>query len=52
MADPYGNLMAACGGKINPDTLKRFQIAMREYEEFMVGLGALLAPKDERKPEK
>lgn len=43
----WPNLEAACGGKLNPETLKRFQLAMREYEDFMDGLGAMLAPKKE-----
>jgi hypothetical protein len=39
-------LEAACGGKLTPETLTQFQQAMREYERFMDGLGALLAPRD------
>jgi hypothetical protein len=45
MSYKFSNLEAACGGSINPDTLRRFQAAMREYEQFMVGLDALLTPK-------
>ena len=41
-------LEAACGGKLNPETLRQFQQAMREYDDFMNGLSALLAPKQER----
>lgn len=43
----YPNLEAACGGVINPDTLRRFQLAMREYAHFMSGLEQLLAPREE-----
>ena len=47
----YDTLTAACGGSINPDTLRTFAKAMREYEHFMAGLGALLAPVDDRTPQ-
>ena len=40
----FENLEQACGGSINPDTLERFAKAMREYDEFMGGLGRLLGP--------
>ena len=46
MSGPFPNLEAACGGRINPETLKQFQKAMREYEEFMAGLSVMLAPKE------
>lgn len=42
--DSFKNLEAACGGRINPETLRKFALAMREYEKFMEGLGALLGP--------
>ena len=44
--DNFPNLEACCGGTINPETLRRFQKAMREYEHFMRGLEALLAPRE------
>ena len=43
----FKNLEAACGGTINPDTLRTFQIAMREYSEFMRGVEAMFAPRQE-----
>jgi hypothetical protein len=46
MSDPYKNLTAACGGRINPETLAQFQKAIREYEMFMVELGKMFAPID------
>jgi hypothetical protein len=44
MSNKYANLEAACGGVLNVETLTRFQIAMREYEEFMGGMRELLRP--------
>jgi hypothetical protein len=44
MAKKFENLEAACGGAINPETLEKFQAAMKEYTEFMYGLNALFAP--------
>ena len=41
----WPNLEACCDGKLNPEMLQRFQLAMREYEDFMSGMSALLAPK-------
>ena len=43
----WPNLEACCDGKLNPEMLKRFQLAMREYEDFMSGLRAMLATKEE-----
>jgi hypothetical protein len=43
--DDFPNLEACCGGTINPENLRRFQKAMREYEVFMRGLEALFAPR-------
>ena len=43
----FKNLEAACGGRINPETLTQFQAAMREYEVFMRDLRNLMAPKQE-----
>jgi hypothetical protein len=48
MTDKFANLEACCDDTINPDTLRRFQVAMREYDQFMRGPGALLAPKQEQ----
>jgi hypothetical protein len=52
MTYKFSNLEAACGGSINPDTLRRFQVAMREYEMFMDSLGAMLAPRQEQRDAK
>lgn len=35
MSDRFENLKDACGGVLNPETLTKFQQAMREYEVFM-----------------
>lgn len=43
----FENLEHACGGRINPESLERFRLAMREYHLFMKQLGELLAPKKE-----
>jgi len=43
--DDYPNLEACCGGAINPDSLRRFKLAMHEYERFMDGLERLFAPR-------
>jgi hypothetical protein len=43
----WPNLEACCDGKLNPEMLKRFKRAMHEYEDFMTGLAAMLAPKKE-----
>lgn len=40
----YENLEAACGGAITIESIRRFQLAMREYEVFMSGMSRLLAP--------
>jgi hypothetical protein len=48
MTDSFANLEKACGGRISIESLKVFQQAMREYEVFMDGMGALLAPKKEQ----
>jgi hypothetical protein len=39
----FPNLEACCDGKLNPEMLKRFQLAMREYEVFMGGMRRLFA---------
>ena len=44
MTDRFKNLEAACGGVLNIETLTKFQLAMREYEEFMAGMRELLRP--------
>ena len=44
MTDRFTKLTAACGGRISIESLKEFQQAMREYEVFMDGMGALLRP--------
>ena len=48
MTDKFANLEACCDDTINPETLRRFRLAMREYEQFMDGFGKLLAPKQEQ----
>jgi hypothetical protein len=42
MSDRFANLEACCGGIINPESLTRFQLAMREYEVFMAGMREML----------
>jgi hypothetical protein len=44
MSNRFANLEAACGGVLNIETLTRFQLAMREYEDFMSGMRELLRP--------
>lgn len=39
----FPNLEECCDGKLNPEMLKRFQLAMREYEVFMGGMARLFA---------
>jgi hypothetical protein len=46
MTDRFTNLEKACGGRISVESLTEFQQAMREYEVFMDGMGALLRPRD------
>jgi len=51
----FKNLERACGGNINPDTLRVFERNLRqqepdaivEYAEFMKGMRALFAPVEE-----
>jgi hypothetical protein len=45
--DQFKHLTAACGGKLNPDTLEVFQRAMAEYEVFMDGMRRMFAPRDQ-----
>ena len=44
MTEPFATLQAACGGRINPETLAQFQKAMREYEAFMALGREMFAP--------
>lgn len=44
----WPHLEKACGGVLNPESLTEFQLAMREYENFMGGMRELLAPIEPR----
>jgi hypothetical protein len=47
-ANSYPNLEACCEGNISIEGIKRFRVAMHEYDRFMDSMEALLAPRKEQ----